>query len=56
LRKKFIPPELRIKVRRYLEYNWELKKLYKIEENELLDLLSVNLRNKITVYLNGRIL
>lgn len=44
-----------MKVRRYLEYNWNLKKLYKIEEQELLDLLNVNLRGKITVYLNGGI-
>ena len=55
LRQKNIPQPLRMKVRRYLEYNWNLKKLYKIEEQELLDLLNVNLRGKITVYLNGGI-
>jgi len=43
-------------VKRYLEYNWELKKLYKIEETELLSLLNDNLRGKIIVYFNGRIL
>jgi hypothetical protein len=44
-----------MQVKRYLEYNWELKKLFKIEENELLSLLSENLRGKITVYFNGKI-
>jgi hypothetical protein len=43
-------------VKRYLEYNWELKKLYKIEEKELLELLNDNLKGKITVYFNGKIL
>lgn len=43
-------------VKRYLEYNYEMKKLYAIEENEVLSLLNINLRGKITVYLNGRIL
>jgi len=45
-----------MKVRKYLEYNWEMKKLYKIEEKEMLSLLNMNLRGKITVYLNGKIL
>jgi len=56
LREKDIPSTLRQQVKRYLEYNWELKKLYKIEENELLTMLNDNLRGKIIVYFNGRIL
>lgn len=56
LREKEIPIDLRQQVKRYLEYNWELKKLYKIEESQLLGLLNDNLRGKIIVYLNGRIL
>lgn len=56
LREKDIPIQLRQQVKRYLEYNWELKKLYKIEETELLSLLNDNLRGKIIVYFNGRIL
>ncbi len=56
LREKDIPVVLRQQVKRYLEYNWELKKLYKIEETELLTLLNDNLRGKIIVYFNGRIL
>jgi voltage-gated potassium channel len=56
LREKDIPVSLRQQVKRYLEYNWELKKLYQIEETELLSLLNDNLRGKIIVYFNGRIL
>jgi hypothetical protein len=29
-----------MKVKRYLEYNWEMKKRFKIEESELLGLLN----------------
>eukprot|EP00347_Sterkiella_histriomuscorum_P008075 403346469 len=56
LKQKQIPNQLRSQVKRYLEYNWELKKLYKIEEKELMDLLNDNLKGKITIYLNGQIL
>ena len=56
LREKDIPISLRQQVKRYLEYNWELKKLYKIEETELLTLLNDNLRGKLIVYFNGKIL
>ena len=41
---------------RYLEYNWEEKKTIKIEEKEVYALLNDNLRDKITVCINGRIL
>ena len=53
---KGLPEDLRIKVVRYLEYNWEQKKKIKIEEAEVYSLLNDNLRDKITVCLNGRIL
>jgi hypothetical protein len=43
-------------VRRYLEYHYELKKIYKIDEKELLLMLNENLRNKIIVYLHGQLL
>ena len=56
LKQKCIPLNLRVQVKRYLEYNWQLKKIYKIEEYDLLSLLNENLRGKITVYFNGRIL
>lgn len=56
LKEKDIPNSLRMQVKRYLEYNWELKKLYKIEETEMLAMLNDNLRGKIIVYFNGKIL
>lgn len=45
-----------MKIRRYLEYVWESKKVIKIDEREVMAMLNENLREKITVYLNGRIL
>jgi hypothetical protein len=39
-----------------LEYNFELKKDLKIEEHEVMNLLNDDLKGKITVYLNGKIL
>lgn len=56
LTQKSIPINLRLQVKRYLEYNLQIKRLYKIEEHDLLGLLNENLRGKITVYFNGRIL
>ena len=35
---------------------WETKKTIKIDEKEVMALLNESLREKITVYLNGRIL
>jgi hypothetical protein len=35
---------------------WEHKKLIKIDEKEVMAMLNESLREKITVYLNGRIL
>ncbi len=51
---KGLPKDLRAKIRRYLEYNWEYKKMIKIEEEEVMYLLNEDLKSKITVYLNGR--
>lgn len=45
-----------MKVRHYLEYIWTSKKEIKIEESEVMDILNENLRDKLTLYLNGRIL
>lgn len=53
---KKIPSELRLRIRRYLEYMWESKKIIKIDEKEVMAMLNESLREKITVYLNGRIL
>jgi hypothetical protein len=56
LREKKIPAPLRLNIRRYLEYNLEVKKICKIEESEVLSILNDNLKNKLTVYLHGRLL
>ena len=53
---KGLPKDLRSKIRRYLEYNWEYKKMIKIEDEEVMYLLNDDLKRKITVYLNGRLL
>jgi hypothetical protein len=45
-----------LRVRRYLEYVLDYKKQIKIEENEVMEILNENLRDQMTVYLNGRIL
>jgi hypothetical protein len=51
-----MPVDLQTRIRRYLEYMWEAKKTIKIEEKEVMAMLNENLREKITVYLNGRII
>ena len=53
---KEIPKEIRMKVRNYLEYIWTSKKEIKIEESEVMESLNENLRDKLILYLNGRIL
>lgn len=53
---KDIPKDIRIKVRNYLEYVWTSKKEIKIEEKDVMNILNENLRDKLTLYLNGRIL
>jgi hypothetical protein len=42
---KGIPKDLRDKIHRYLDYNWDLKKKIKIEEEELMDLLNKELKD-----------
>ena len=51
-----MPKDLQNRVRKYLEYRLECKTTIKIEEKEVMKMLNENLREKITVYLNGRIL
>lgn len=53
---KNIPKELRDKINRYLDYNWETKKKIKIEEEELMDLLNNELKSQIKSHITGRIL
>lgn len=53
---KEVPSELRIKIRRYLEYVFDSMKEVKLEENEVFKLLNESLRDKINMHLRGRIL
>jgi hypothetical protein len=53
---KNIPKDLRLQIKRYLDYNFEQKKDLKIEEEEAMGFLNDDLRGKLTVYLNGKIL
>lgn len=56
MRQKNIPTDLRTKIIRYLEYNWELKKQVKIEDKDVFSLLGDNLRDEILLQINGIIL
>ncbi len=53
---KQLPKELRTNVRRYLEYLWENKKEIKVDQEEVYVELNDNLREKITVCMNGMVL
>mmetsp|Transcript_34499 Transcript_34499/g.52793 ORF Transcript_34499/g.52793 Transcript_34499/m.52793 type:complete len:211 (+) Transcript_34499:416-1048(+) len=54
--KQDMPYELRMKVRRYLDYIFESKKDVKVEEGDVFNLLNEGLRDKIHIHLRGRIL
>ena len=49
LKQKRIPNDLRSKINRYLEYNYEQKVKIKIEEEEIKSLLNKELRNKLII-------
>lgn len=51
-----IPNEFKIKIMTYMEYLIEYKKTYKLEENQVLEMLNENLRDQVILYLNGKIL
>lgn len=53
---KKIPSEFRGKVRRYLHYLMNNKRNFKLEEEEVLELLTENLRMDLVVHLNGKML
>eukprot|EP00347_Sterkiella_histriomuscorum_P011514 403372162 len=56
LQSKSMPIELIRKINKYLQFVWESKKKMKIDEEEVMSLLNEDLKNKITVYLNGQTL
>lgn len=51
-----ISNEFRIKIMTYMEFLIDYKQKYKLEENEVLDMLNENLREWVIAYLNGRII
>ena len=56
LRHKEIPNDTRLRIMSYLGYLVEYKKKYKLEENEVLDMLNENLRKQVIAFLNGNML
>jgi hypothetical protein len=54
--RKEIPKELRLKIRRYLEYVLNSKKSVKVDQEEVFEVLNKNLEIKMRAFLNARIL
>ena len=54
--KKSIPNRLRLKIMSYLDYLFEYKKEYKLDETEALEMLNENLRDQVIAYMNGNLL
>jgi len=54
--RKEIPKELRLKIRRYLEYNLQMKEQQKVEPEEVYEVLNKNLEIKMRAMLNAKIL
>ena len=53
---KSIPNQMKNSIMSYLEYMWDYKQQYKLDEREVLEMLNDGLRDQVIVYLNGRIL
>ena len=53
---KQIPKELRLKIMSYLDYLQENKKMFKLDEQEVLAMLNETLREQVIVHLNGKML
>ena len=51
-----IPHDFRVKVRKYLDYQIEQKKMFKLEEEEVFSMLNENLILELIISLNGRML
>ena len=53
MRRKGLPRSLQFRVRRYLDYLWEIKKKNKMDEKSILVLLSEPLRDEIYSHIHG---
>ena len=51
-----VPLDFRIKVRRYLNYLYENKKKYKLDDEDVLLMLNETLKAETTIHLNGKLL
>jgi hypothetical protein len=56
LMKRDIPNELRLKIMSYLDYLCEYKRMYKLDEEEALNMLNDNLRDQVIACINGNML
>ena len=50
-----MPGGLRLKVRRYLDYVFETKQEIKLSEREVYQLLNERLKEKLKLYLRGKV-
>lgn len=55
MRKKSLPLALQYKVRRYMEFLWDLQKKSEVDETEILSILSNELKELVCVYSRGHI-
>lgn len=53
---KKIPKVFHKKIKRYFQYIIENKRQYKLEENEVMEMLNDNLKVELVVHLNGKML
>jgi hypothetical protein len=51
-----LPTDFRIKVRNYMNYVYDNKKKFKLDEEDVLLMLNENLRVETTVHLNAKLL
>lgn len=56
MKKKILPKSLQFRVRRYLDYIWEVKKTKKLNEKQVLSLLSEPLRDEIYAHINANVI
>ena len=54
--KKKVPKTIMKKVQRYFKYIVENKREFKMEQDEVLEMLNDNLRMELIVHLNGKML
>lgn len=56
MKKKRLPKDLQFRVRRYLDYIWEVKKKQRLDEKQVLSLLSEPLRDEIYARINANLI